>query len=133
MDERIMSIEYKLLRAGDEGVLARVAAAVFDNLLDERLTAEFLRDPRHHLVVAVEAGVVGFASAVHYVHPDKPAELSVNQVGVAPTHRQRGVGKGLLDALFSTGRQAGCRAAWVLTERYEWAGHAAVLPVVRGN
>lgn len=113
-----MSIEFKPLKAGDERVLARVAPDVFDNPLDERLTAEFLQDPRHHLAVAIEEGVVvGFASAIHYIHPDKPAELWVNEVGVAPTYRQRGVAKGLLDLLFGVGRRKGCRAAWVLTER----------------
>ena len=113
-----MSIEFKSLKAGDERVLARVAPDVFDNPLDERLKTEFLRDPRHHLAVAIEEGVVvGFASAVHYLHPDKPAELWVNEVGVAPTHHRRGVAKGLLALLFGVGRREGCRAAWVLTER----------------
>ena len=91
---------------------------MFDNPIDERLTAEFLQDPRHHLAVAVEEGVVvGFASGVHYVHPDKPAELWVNELGVAPTHRRRGVAKGLLYLLFGVGRREGCRVAWVPTER----------------
>jgi len=42
-------------------------------------------DPRHHLVVAVEHVVVGFCSAVDYIQPDKPPELWINEVGVAPT------------------------------------------------
>ena len=113
-----MSIKFKSLKAGDERVLARVAPDVFDNPLDERLRTEFLQDPRHHIAVAIEEGVVvGFASAVHYIHPDKPAELWVNEVGVAPTHRRRGVAKGLLALLFGVGRREGCGAAWVLTER----------------
>ena len=57
-------------------------------------TAEFLADSRHHLAVAVDEGrVVGMASAVHYVHPDKPPELWINEVGVAPTHRGLGIGR----------------------------------------
>ena len=59
----------------------------------------------------------GFASAVHYVHPDKDAELWINEVGVAPGHRRVGLGKELLQALFRLGRDLGCREAWVLTER----------------
>jgi ribosomal protein S18 acetylase RimI-like enzyme len=67
-------------------------------------------------VVAVEDGaVVGFASGVHYVHPDKPAELWINEVGVAPSHQRQGLGKRLLQALFARGRELGCREAWVLT------------------
>ncbi len=73
--------------------------------------------PRHHLAVALDGDVVvGMASAVHYVHPDKPPELWINEVGVAPTHRSAGVGRQLLQALFVRGRECGCREAWVATE-----------------
>jgi aminoglycoside 6'-N-acetyltransferase I len=113
-----VKVEIRILRAGDESVLSSVAAGVFDRGVDPRRTAEFLAGPRHHLAVAVEEGrVVGFASAVHYVHPDKPAELWINEVGVAATHRGRGLAKDLLRALFGVGRQLGCREAWVLTDR----------------
>jgi aminoglycoside 6'-N-acetyltransferase I len=113
-----MTIKFKVLKAGDEQILSRVAPDVFDSRIDERLTAEFLRDPRHHLAVAIDEDVVvGFASAVHYVHPDKPAELWVNEVGVTPARRDRGVARALLGLLFRVGRQEGCSAAWVLTER----------------
>jgi aminoglycoside 6'-N-acetyltransferase I len=113
-----MTIEIRLLRSGDEAVLERVAPGVFDHEPDERLTREFLSDTRHHLAVALENGVVaGFASAVHYVHPDKPPELWINEVGVAPPHRGRGLGKAVLSALLEAGRAAGCAEAWVLTHR----------------
>jgi aminoglycoside 6'-N-acetyltransferase I len=89
---------------------------VFDHEVDPALSAEFLHDPRHHLVVALDGDtVVGFASGVHYVHPDKPAELWINEVGVAPSHQRRGVGQQLLRALFREGRALGCHEAWVLT------------------
>ncbi|MEO7986143.1 MAG: GNAT family N-acetyltransferase [Gemmatimonadales bacterium] len=111
-----MSVEIRVLGSGDAAMLARVAPGVFDHDVDAALAAEFLRDQRHHLSVAVEDGtVVGFASAVHYVHPDKPAEMWVNEVGVAPTHQRRGLGQQLLRALFARGRALGCREAWVLT------------------
>ena len=108
--------EIRVLGPDDEAVLTRVAPGVFDHDVDPALSAEFLRDPRHHLAVALEGGtVVGFASGVHYVHPDKPAELWVNEVGVAPTHQRQGLGRELLQALFAYGRELGCREAWVLT------------------
>lgn len=113
-----MAINFKILRAGDEQVLLRVAPDVFDLPVDERLSAEFLQDPRHHLAVAVDEGVVvGFASAVDYIHPDKPAELWINEVGVTPAYRNRGVASALLELLFGVGRREGCSTAWVLTER----------------
>lgn len=114
----MMTIQFKVLGAGDEHVLSRVAPDVFDLPVDERLTAEFLRDPRHHIAVAVDGDlVVGFASAVDYVHPDKPAELWINELGVTPTHRNRGVARALIELLFGVGRRRGCATAWVLTER----------------
>jgi hypothetical protein len=67
-----MAIEIKVLQHGDDGILMNVAPEVFDNAIDPALTREFLEDPRHHIAVAIDAGlVIGFASGVHYVHPDK--------------------------------------------------------------
>jgi len=112
-------IDIRLLGAGDERVLERVDADAFDDPIDTGRAREFLSDPRHHVAVAIDDGVVvGFASGVHYVHPDKPVpELWVNELGVASTHRQRGIGKAVLDCLLDAGRALGCTQAWVLTER----------------
>jgi aminoglycoside 6'-N-acetyltransferase I len=114
-----MSIEVKLLTTADGDRLRRVAADVFDDPIDPGRASEFLRDPRHQLVVALDEDVVvGFVSAVVYVHPDKPQpELWINEVGVAPTHHQRGIGRRLIEVMLDAGRQLGCREAWVLTER----------------
>ena len=114
-----MAIEVRLLGVGDEAVLARVAEGVFDDPLDPAATTEFLADPRHHLAVAIDEGlVVGFVSAVHYVHPDKRCpELWINEVGVAPSHQGRGLGKAILRAMLDEGRRLDCGEAWVLTER----------------
>jgi ribosomal protein S18 acetylase RimI-like enzyme len=114
-----MALEIKILGPQDAGVLAHVAPNVFDDVIDSGRAAEFLADPRHHLAVAVEDGlVVGFVSAVHYVHPDKPRpELWIDEVGVADTHRRRGLGTRLLGAVFALARSLGCAKAWVLTDR----------------
>jgi GNAT superfamily N-acetyltransferase len=106
-----------MLTASDRAVLDNVAADVFDKAIDPRLAAEFLGDPRHHLAVALDGGqVIGFASGVHYVHPDKPAELWINEVGVAESHQQRGVGRGLMRALLEHAQRLGCAEAWVLAD-----------------
>lgn len=106
-----------MLGASDAALLDHVAPGVFDNTIDARCTAEFLADPRHHMAVAMAGEeVVGMASAVHYVHPDKPPELWVNEVGVAPTHQRQGIGKRLLQTLFVRGRELGCTEAWLGTE-----------------
>jgi ribosomal protein S18 acetylase RimI-like enzyme len=117
--ERRQVIEIKVLGANDGGVLKNVAPDVFDHPIDPQATDAFLRDPRHQIAVAVEDNVVvGFVSAVHYVHPDKPRpELWINEVGVAPTHQGRGVGKDLMRAILEAARGIGCAEVWVLTDR----------------
>jgi ribosomal protein S18 acetylase RimI-like enzyme len=112
-----VTVDVRLLGPGDAPVLERVAPDVFDHAVDARLAEEFLADPRHHIAVALDDGVVvGFASGVDYVHPDKPRELWVNEVGVAPSHRGQGIGRRVVDALLAHARTLGCRAAWVLTD-----------------
>jgi len=113
-----MTIEIQVLGADDATVLGHVAPGVFDRDVDPELAAEFLADRRHHLAVALDGGVVvGMASAVHYVHPDKPPELWIDEVGVAPTYRRQGLGKRVLGALLELGRELECAEAWVLTDR----------------
>jgi ribosomal protein S18 acetylase RimI-like enzyme len=107
----------RMLGRHEAAVLDRAAPGVFDHAIDARWTAEFLADARHHLAVAILDGeVVGMASAVHYVHPDKPPELWVNEVGVAPTCHRRGIGKRLLSVLFAHARTLGCTEAWLGAE-----------------
>jgi aminoglycoside 6'-N-acetyltransferase I len=114
-----MAIEIKMLGPQDASVLAHVAPDVFDDPISVGRADEFLADPRHHLAVAIDDGrVVGFVSAVHYVHPDKPRpELWINEVGVAETHQRRGLATRLLHAVFARARVLGCAEAWVMTDR----------------
>ena len=111
-------VEVKILGAGDEAVLDRVAD-VFDDPIDVAASREFLADARHRLAVALDEGVVvGFVSAVLYVHPDKPRpELWINEVGVAETDQGRGLGRSLMEAILENARALGCGEAWVLTDR----------------
>jgi aminoglycoside 6'-N-acetyltransferase I len=111
--------EIRLLGPADSHYLNNVAEEVFDDPIVESAAQEFLNDPRHRLVVALDDNViVGFVSAVIYLHPDKPApELWINEIGVAPTHQRQGIGKALMQAILDNAKQAGCTEAWVLTDR----------------
>ena len=112
-----MDYEVRVLSAADEAVLGNVAPGVLDRGIDWRLTRAFLADPRHHMVVAVEAGVVvGFASGVHYIHPDKPAQMFINEVGVTPRHRGHGIGRAVVERIVKLASDLGCTEAWVLTD-----------------
>jgi ribosomal protein S18 acetylase RimI-like enzyme len=55
------------------------------------------------------------ASGVHYVHPDKPPEMFINEVSVAPTHQGARIGTRVMRALLAHARAIGCVEAWVLT------------------
>ena len=108
----------KILTGDDLPLLLNVADGVFDHPVNESYAREFLNDPRHHLVVAVDGGViVGSVSAIHYVHPDKAPELWINEVGVASSYQRQGIAKAIMQELFQLGRELGCKNAWVLTER----------------
>lgn len=119
-------IEIKLLNANDAHILNQLAEDVFDDPIVESSAREFLDDPRHRLAVALDNDVVvGFVSAVIYLHPDKPApELWINEIGVASSHQRRGIGKALLQAMLDEAKQSGCTEAWVLTERENTAAMA---------
>jgi ribosomal protein S18 acetylase RimI-like enzyme len=120
-----VAVEVRLVGRNEAHLLGRIAREVFDNPVRPDLTLEFLGDPRHHLAVAIEDGVVvGFASGVHYVHPDKPAELWINEVAVSPSHQQRGLGKAVVGRLLEAARRLGCQSAWVLTDRSNTAARA---------
>jgi len=107
----------RLLGAHEASVLTFIAPDVFDEPVDGAWCAEFFADSRHHLAVALHGPlVVGMASAVHYLHPDKPNELLINEAGVSAAYRNHGVGRRLLAALLAHATTLGCESAWVLTE-----------------
>jgi ribosomal protein S18 acetylase RimI-like enzyme len=138
VDARVTAIQ--LLGPADARLLANVIDGVFDHPVESTLVSEFLEDPRHHIAVAMDGDrIVGFASAVDYVHPDKPRELWINEVGVAPEYTRRGIAKQLLHLLLDHARAIGCRETWVLTDDanvaanalYRSAGGARVEPAQR--
>ena len=112
-------IDVRILARDEAHALERVADDVFDGPVHLDAARTYVADPRFHLAVAIDAGVVvGMASGVHYHHPDKPApQLWIDEVGVADSHHRRGLASRLLATLLERGRSLGCREAWVLTER----------------
>lgn len=126
--KRRVEIVVRVLSRDELTVLDTVAPDVFDGPVVRQWASEFLTDSRHHLAVAIAGGVVvGMASGVHYIHPDKLPELWVNEVGVAPPYQNRGIGRRLLRALFARGREVGCAKGWVGTE----VGNAAARRLYR--
>jgi ribosomal protein S18 acetylase RimI-like enzyme len=107
----------RCLARSEAALLDAVAPDVFDHEVRPAYLRAFLDDPHSHLAVAIDDGVVvGMASGLVHGHPDKPWQLFVNEVGVAPSHQRRGLGRALVRCLLERGRELGCRVAWVATE-----------------
>ncbi len=66
----------------------------------------------HCLVAESEGGVVGFAAFAHG-HWNRRTELW--HLYVAPSHRGRGVGRALIDAVMAHAHAAGMRCIWLET------------------
>lgn len=112
-----MTIEIRLLTQGDEPLLDRVADDVFDNRVEAKWTRRFFDTSNHHIVVAIDDGVVvGMTTAVDYVHPDKAPQLWINEVGVSTAHRGRGIARQMLERMLALGRELECTEAWLGTE-----------------
>ena len=84
-------IDVRPLTSADLPVLEQVDPDVFDNPVRLDLAARYLNNPGNLLAVAIHDGtVVGMASAIAYVHPDKPLALFINEVGVSARWRRQG-------------------------------------------
>lgn len=109
--------DYIFLTEATRHLLDHVDPDVFDFAIRPASLDAFLAAEGHGLVMAVQDGlVVGFASSVIILHPDKTPELFVNELGVAERCQRRGIGQDLLTALLDKGRAQGCTAAWVAAD-----------------
>ena len=110
----------------DLAALCTTTADIFDNRVAPENCAEFLNDPRHHLAIAlVDGEIVGMASGVHYIHPDKRPEMFINEAGVDPARQGKGIGRKLIAKLCDHAKYLACASAWVLTEPGNTAANKA--------
>jgi [ribosomal protein S18]-alanine N-acetyltransferase len=101
---------------GEERV--RAAGHLFDGPVQLEAARRFLVQGVNELLIAyVDGEPAGFVSATEVSHPD-PAhpELFLNELGVAESYRDRGVGRALVERLWEVARERGCRGMWVLTD-----------------
>jgi ribosomal protein S18 acetylase RimI-like enzyme len=129
-----MGVSIVKIDASNTGLLDRVAEDVFDGLLEPERLGVFLADGRHILIVAVEDGmVVGQASGMEYLHPDKPPQFFFNEVGVSPDWFSRGIGRRLSAALIEEARQRGCESIWLATAVDNTPAHRCFEAVPEGE
>jgi ribosomal protein S18 acetylase RimI-like enzyme len=118
-------IEIKRLLPVDAHVLAQVAEDVFDEPINPERARDYLAQAHNCLIVALDGTlVVGQARAMVHLHPDKPPELYIDNLGVAPAYRRRGIGRVMVEKLLAWGRDEGCTEAWVGTETDNGPAHA---------
>lgn len=102
-------------------LLNNLDASVFDGPIVTTSLNEFVNDDRHHLFVALDNHadnkVVGMVSGVHYIHPDKPNQFWVNELGVADSYLRQGIATLLMEKLLAKAKQLGCKEAWLATEK----------------
>jgi aminoglycoside 6'-N-acetyltransferase I len=126
-------LEVRLLSPTDVRVLDRLDDGVFDNPVRPELVQAFFSNPANLLAVAISDGVVvGMASGIVYVHPDKPPQLFINEVGVSERFHRQGIGKRLVATLLQRSGELGCTEAWVATEEGN-AGARALYAALGGR
>lgn len=112
-----MHIELRFVRSGDEALFERIAPEVFDEPVDPARLAAYLADPAHHMMIALQDGIViGQCAAIIHRHPDKVDELYVDEIGISPAHQRQGIARRMMEAMFDHARKLGCREAWLGTE-----------------
>jgi aminoglycoside 6'-N-acetyltransferase I len=112
-----LKIEIRRLTSADAALLDHVADGVFDEPIDAERVAAYVAEPSHLMLVGLSDGeVVGQVAAVIHRHPDKPTELYIDEVGVAPRLQRQGIARRLLDEISALGRELGCAESWVGTE-----------------
>ena len=123
-----MGVTVRRLRAGDEQVLALIAADAADFDLPGRTTPErplapgdaaaYLTEPSVLHWVAEDGEVVVGELLCHLLlmPSDEGRELLLYSIGVRSSHRRRGVGAALLDEMRRWMRDARVPEVWVLAD-----------------
>jgi ribosomal protein S18 acetylase RimI-like enzyme len=110
---RVDGISFRLLAPGDEDVVRELAT--YEGRGDP---VALLADPRTLMLVAFEGDVpVGFVLAHELPrrHGDR-SKLFVYEVGVAESHRRRGIASALLARLAELAREREIRIGFILTD-----------------
>lgn len=120
-----MDVLIKGVGKADVHMLEHVADDVFDHDIAMERLLGYLDEPNNLLCVAVsDELVVGQMRAVIHQHPDRPAELYIDNAGVAPAFQRKNVATKLFAEIVRLGKERGCEDAWVGTEMDNKAAHA---------
>lgn len=113
-----MSGCWTIRRVSDARELVRASHLFDDAVTEDAATDALAREHQVFFVAhAADDSPIGFVSGVEMRHPDKHAEMFINELGVDERWRRRGVATDLIHALETEARARGCRALWTGTEQ----------------
>jgi aminoglycoside 6'-N-acetyltransferase I len=122
---RSVQPSFKRLGVEDIGLLQNVADDIFDHDVDVAFATRFLSDVQNILIVALDGDrVVAQLAAVVHQHIDAPADLFIENLGVAADWRRRGLARSMIALAFEAGAEQGAMTAWVGTEEDNEAANA---------
>lgn len=109
---------YEIRRLTQADTALILASDAFDHRPRRDQTAGFLSNDNHEIVGAIHEGrLIGFASGVILLHPDKAPQFFISEVGVNEAHRKKGVATRLVTALIAVAKDKGCDGLWLATEK----------------
>ncbi len=83
-------------------LLYSVAADVFDEEIDVDFLSRYVREENHIMLVALhENTIIAQVLSIIHKHPDKPTELYVDDLGVAPEFQREGIATLMMKQLFA--------------------------------
>jgi ribosomal protein S18 acetylase RimI-like enzyme len=113
---------FSILRAGhaDADIVRQALAEVHGRTpVDPDNIAEFLHNPAHYLIVALNGEqVVGSLMGYRLQHPHRyDPQFLLYEIDVRTEHRNRGIGRALVTQFIREAKEAGAFEVWVLTSR----------------
>jgi len=120
-----MPVEVHLITALNTHLLDDIADGVFATPVLAKFLTSYCADPTQSLFVALRDGqVVGQLKSALHRHPDKPANLFIEELAIAPDQRRQGIASRLVAAASAHGDTQGCAELWLATEPGNTAANA---------
>jgi ribosomal protein S18 acetylase RimI-like enzyme len=127
-------IEIRELTPETTALLDKIAEDVFDAPIHPQRLARYVTANSHIMLLALDGDVVvGQIAAVLHFHPDEPAELYIDNLGVSPAWQRQGIARRLIETMLEKGREHECEAVWVGTEIDNVAANGLYAAWARGE
>ena len=115
MSKKHSDATFKRLTLDDHELLLRSDA--FDHAVRSDQAQQFLNDPACEIIAAIiDDEIIGFASGIILLHPDKAPAFFVSEVGVNEPYQRQGIASELVVQLLDRARERGCEGIWLATE-----------------